>query len=103
MCLAASGTNERIHTVCKGQQTEQVALLFRGKTEHECGGDETLENRLSRGKPRRVHHNINLLRAFDLKNLCNGFAAPGRGFPMDVIEAVAGHVLTQLFKIAALA
>ena len=45
---------------------------------------------------------VHLLRPLDLENLRHGMAALGGGFPVDLVEAVAGHVLAELFKVAAL-
>ena len=59
--------------------------------------------RQPRRQPRRVDDHINFLRPLYLKHLRHGPASLGRGFPMDLVIAVAMNVVAQLLEIAALA
>jgi hypothetical protein len=56
-------------------------------------------NQLPGAEPRRINDNINLLGSFDLKNFCNGFAAARGGFPVHVLDAVAGRVLAVVLEL----
>ncbi len=59
-----------------------------------------MRDQFPRAEPRRINDDINLLGPLDLKNFRNGFATARGGFPVDLVVAVAGHVLAQFFELA---
>src|ERR1700722_2685788 len=111
MLLPVTRANEVSHPVAKGNEAEEVSLLFGGETEDEGRGNVTVKMgalaRIARDlqatrETRRIHDNVNFLRLFKLKNFCDRVSPPRGGFPVDGIEAVTGNVLAQLLEIAAL-
>ncbi len=103
VCGAGAGPDEIFDTVGKGEEAEEVALLFGGEADEEGGGNVAFDGILAGAEAGGVEGDVDLLGAFDLENLGDRAAAAGGGLPMNVLGAVAGDVVAQFFKFPALA
>src|ERR1700693_3855491 len=115
MSLAISSPDEIVHAIAECDQTEQIALLFGGQRQQQRSCDVALQNsrvgiarvHISRdwasAQARSIQNDVNLLCSLDLKNARDGMTMACSGFPIYLVEAVAGGILSELFELPSFA
>src|SRR5579859_7694094 len=94
---------EAMGAVAERHQSEAITLAFREQRQVQSRIDVAVEDVFTCAQPRRIENGIDLLRMFHLVLLDGGKTATRGGFPVNIFEAVARQVMTQIIEFPALA